>query len=165
MWHFSGRGFVISARFQKVAMTLYMSRNTTHLILSSFLFLLCPLPGDSVCHWRDRVLYLKYLGTAIGVLTPAPATLLTCMGLLQISSSHRGLPVRTLWATCGLEDSISHPDQKGLLQALGSWQAFASGRGYRVTGAETSGKVSAGKADPAVRAHWEACCPVPMEHE
>ena len=43
---FSGRGLVISPRFQKVVMTWFMSRNTTHLILSSFLFLSRPPAGD-----------------------------------------------------------------------------------------------------------------------
>ena len=145
--HFFGRGFVISARFQKVAMTLYMSRNTTHLILSSFLFLLCPLPGDC--------LSLKGQGTIseipwnhhIGVLDTSPSHAADLhWAFLQISSSHRGLPVRTLRATCGLEDSISHPDCKACCRhwAVGRLQV-AEGR---VTGAETSGKVSAGEADP-----------------
>lgn len=155
--HFSGRGFVISTRFPKVAMTWYRSRTTTlHSVLGFFLFLLRPaacgyLLLNSQCHISERP-----WNCHTGVLDTSPryATNLQ-YGLLQVSSLHWASPARTLWATCGFEDSVSQLDYKARCrhQTLG-----------RVTGAETGGSSWGGRSLLPGLTEGPAC-PIPIKHE
>ena len=151
------------SQISKGGMTLYMSRNTPHLILSSFLFLLCQPAGDCLSLKGQCTISEIPWNHHIGVLDTSPSQAADLhWAFLQISSSHQGLPVRTLWATCGLEDIISQLDCKACCRhrAVGRLQV-AEGR---VAGAETSGGSWEGRSLLSGLTERPAC-PVPMEHE